>query len=142
MQGGKPTPTAGRRAEKRRDDFCAGRKAGELHWAQTGGTLPYGCGSKLDHQGTTGVSPWFYLPGFHFGYPFTAIRCPFTDSFLGEGSNLRTKIDVQKKGCPYSLGVGTRFTVFLKGNHEHRSHVGGCNHEKDERPAALFGVSP
>ncbi|CAJ1340071.1 unnamed protein product, partial [Effrenium voratum] len=32
VQGGKPTPTAGRRAEKRRGDFCAGRKAGEGTW--------------------------------------------------------------------------------------------------------------
>ena len=28
------------------------------------------CGSKLNHQGTTGFSPWFHLPGFHFGYLF------------------------------------------------------------------------
>ena len=29
-----------------------------------------GCGSELSHQGTAGFSPWFHLPGFHFGYPF------------------------------------------------------------------------
>ena len=29
-----------------------------------------GCGSKLNHQGTTGLSPWFLLPGFYFGYLF------------------------------------------------------------------------
>ena len=29
-----------------------------------------GYGSKLNHQGTAGFSPWFYLPGFRFwGYP-------------------------------------------------------------------------
>ena len=25
---------------------------------------------KLSHQGTTGFSPWFHLPGFHFGHQF------------------------------------------------------------------------
>ena len=29
-----------------------------------------GCGSKLNHQGTADLSPWFHLPGFYFGYPF------------------------------------------------------------------------
>ena len=27
-----------------------------------------GCGSKLNHQGTTGFGPCCHLPGFHFGY--------------------------------------------------------------------------
>ena len=31
------------------------------------GTPPHGYGSKLNHQGTTGVSPCFHLPGCHFG---------------------------------------------------------------------------
>ena len=31
---------------------------------------PNGYGSKLNHQGTTGLSPWFHLPRFHFGYLF------------------------------------------------------------------------
>ena len=25
---------------------------------------------KQNHQGTAGFSPWFHLPGFHFGCPF------------------------------------------------------------------------
>ena len=29
----------------------------------------HGCGSKLNHQGTTAFSPWFHLQVFHFGYP-------------------------------------------------------------------------
>ena len=33
-------------------------------------TNPYGRGSKLNQQGTTGFTPWFHLPGFHFGYIF------------------------------------------------------------------------
>ena len=30
--------------------------------------VQYGYGSKLKHRATAGFSPWFYLPGFHFGY--------------------------------------------------------------------------
>ena len=37
-------------------------RAGKKHSPQ------YGCGSKLNHQGTAGFSPSFHLPGFHFGY--------------------------------------------------------------------------
>ena len=33
-------------------------------------TIPCGCGSKLIHQGTAGLSPCFHLPRFHFGYLF------------------------------------------------------------------------
>ena len=32
--------------------------------------VPFGYGSKLNHQGTAGLSPCFHLPGFHFGYLF------------------------------------------------------------------------
>ena len=32
--------------------------------------VPCGCGSKLTQQRTAGFSPWFHLPGFHFGYFF------------------------------------------------------------------------
>ena len=32
--------------------------------------IPFGYGSKLNHQGTAGFSPCFHLPGFHFGYIF------------------------------------------------------------------------
>ena len=30
----------------------------------------FGGGSELNHQGTAGFSPWFHVPGFHFGYLF------------------------------------------------------------------------
>ena len=30
----------------------------------------FGCGSKLNHQGTAGFGPCCHLPGFHFGYLF------------------------------------------------------------------------
>ena len=33
-----------------------------------------GYGSKLSHQGTAGLGPWFYLPGFHFGYLFLTLE--------------------------------------------------------------------
>ena len=32
--------------------------------------IPFGHGSKLNHQGTAGVGPCFHLPGFHFRYIF------------------------------------------------------------------------
>ena len=31
---------------------------------------PFGCGSKLSHQGTADFGPCCHLPGFHFGYLF------------------------------------------------------------------------
>ena len=31
--------------------------------------LSFGYESKLNHQTTASLSPWFHLPGFHFGYP-------------------------------------------------------------------------
>ena len=34
----------------------------------------FGHGSKLNHQGTAGVSPCFHLPGFHFGVALFLIR--------------------------------------------------------------------
>ena len=43
-----------------------------------------GCGSKFKHQGITGFSPWFHLPGFHFAYPFLTLD-------LGGGNHAGTK---------------------------------------------------
>ena len=46
--------------------------SGGLHWVAYFATQafhhpPYRYGSKLNHQRTTGFSPCFHLPGFHFG---------------------------------------------------------------------------
>ena len=43
----------------------------EAQSASDGKFRPFGGGSKLNQLGTTGFSPWFHLPGFHFGYPFS-----------------------------------------------------------------------
>ena len=55
--------------------FCVGSKIrqGQQVGCPLSGQLwisSLGSGSKLNHQGTTGFSPWFHLPGFHFGYLF------------------------------------------------------------------------
>ena len=43
----------------------------QLRLIQPNGSLRcYGYGSKMNHQGTAGLSPCFHFPGFHFGYIF------------------------------------------------------------------------
>ena len=42
--------------------------------AHFSGVPLFGCGSTFHHWGTAGLSPWFHLPGFHFGYPFLTHR--------------------------------------------------------------------
>ena len=59
---------------------------------------PLGCGSKLNHQGTAGLSPWFHLPGQavwdthnHLSIPRTTL--PWLDS-LGRLGRLRLDQDL------------------------------------------------
>ena len=40
----------------------------ETKGSATEGREKHGHGSKFNYQGTAGVSPWFHLPGFYFGY--------------------------------------------------------------------------
>ena len=44
----------------------------------------FGCGPKFNHQGTTGLSAWFHLPGFQFGYQFLT-HSHFARSVLAAG---------------------------------------------------------
>ena len=59
--------------KKEKEDTEIEPRAALLGWApgcpvQLG--VLVGCGSKFSHQRTAGFSPWFHLPGFHFGYLF------------------------------------------------------------------------
>ena len=52
-----------------------------------------GCGSKLNHKGATGFSPWFHLPGFHIRYLFLTHRqLENTAASLSDGSVRTTSL--------------------------------------------------
>ena len=58
-----PRPRAVPRRDARLRVVCRGQKPQKSPFG-----LKHGYGSKLNHQGTTGFGPCFYLAGFHFGY--------------------------------------------------------------------------
>ena len=73
-----PEPPASKKASKPRSGCPSPASKDRLGpsaaWHTTRSAHPspltLGYGTKFSHQGTAGFSPWFHLPGFHFGYPF------------------------------------------------------------------------
>ena len=56
----------GRPVDRRRGSLGGSKMGESTSWVLESRPI----GSKFNHQGTTGFSSWFHLPGFHFGYPF------------------------------------------------------------------------
>ena len=80
------------------------------------GSPPFGRGSKLNHQGTTGFGPCCHLSGFHFGYLFLT-HSHFRATYLGLNSSYASKPQYHLRSKRVLLPVSLMWFPSGKRNH-------------------------